>query len=394
MSITTVIDRTTCLPRATPLPYLIYALTERVTGRIYVGLTTRTLAQRISAHLSQARRPRTVRPDGLMNALRRMLDAGGRFGDMWEARIVGRAATTDQARVLETHWITTLSAARPTGYNIMPGGRSVGGPDNAVPVTVVLPDGSSRNYACIQHAIVDSNEVNRAAGQPVLLPGTVYARLAMGWSPAQALGYAPHIDGRGARRPIPVEGRTFGNLRSIAATTGLPIAALRSRLHRRTLSGSETDLSTDMRCSGFDHVPRRTAPLGLCLPGVAGPLTVREYAKRTDMPASTVLHRWHAASRAGLDPATLSPTALLARLVTAEDRRRLVTLCLPDGRSWNGGERDLVRRVLGDPDLAASRAILLSESGIRRRLRLLPDCERQDPVKVAAAFGFDARGEV
>ena len=158
MSITTVIDATTCLPRATPLPYLIYALTERATGRIYVGLTTRTLAQRISAHLSQARRPRTVRPDGLMNALRRMLDAGGRFGDMWEARIVGRAATTDQARVLETHWITTLSAARPTGYNIMPGGRSVGGPDNAVPVTVVLPDGSSRNYACIQHAIVDSND--------------------------------------------------------------------------------------------------------------------------------------------------------------------------------------------------------------------------------------------
>ena len=393
MSIITVVGATPFLHGATPLPYLIYALHERATGLNYVGLTTRTLAQRISAHLAQARRDRNVRPGGLMTALRGMLASGGQFADFWDVRIVEQAATTDEARAMERYWIATLSAASPTGYNLMPGGASVGGPANSTPITVILPDGSSRTYACIQDAIADSNTVSRDAGMPTLLPGTAYARLSFGWSPAQALGYAPHVDGRGARPLITIKGQTFSNLRSIATTTGVTVSTLRSRLHRRTQSGSGADLVTDMRCSGFDQLPRRSPPLGLRLPGTSQALSVREYAERTDTPASTIQHRWHAAIRAGLDPATMSPAALLDYLVTGKDRRRLITLRLPDGRSMTGGERELVRRVLSDPDLAASRATPLSESGIRRRLRLLPECGRQDLRKVAAAFGFGPVGE-
>ena len=384
---------TNAVAPATSLRYAIYALLERSTGKYYVGLTTRSLTKRVAAHLSQARRDQNVRPRGLMAALRRTVNASKRFEDAWDAQVVAWAPTTDEARALEQQWITTLSAAAPTGLNLMPGGASVGGRENAVPLDVALPDRQHRSYACIQDAITDCNRRRLQAGAPVLLPGTIYARLALGWSPAEALDYAPHEDGRGARLPIVLEGQTFGNLRTVSAATGVSIATLRSRLHRRRLSGSETHLGTDMRRTGADHTPTRSTPLGLRLPGTPTRLTVRAYAERTNMPASTILHRWHAACRAGLDPATMSPDALLNQLVTAGDRRRLLTLKLPDGQCITGGERELVRLVLGDLDLAARRAVLLSESGIRRRLRLLPDCDRQDGCKVAGAFGFRPVGE-
>ena len=389
MSVTNTVATATFSPCTIPLPYTIYSLLERATGRHYVGLTTRTLPKRVSAHLSQARRNRQVRAGGLMTALRHMLDASGRFEDVWDAQVVGQAATTNEARAMERHWIMTLAAASPSGFNLMPGGSSVGGPYNVVPLTVILPDGSRRNYACIQDAVADRNKGCLEAGAAALLPSTIYARLSSGWSPAEALGHAPHEDGRGARPSIMVEGQTFGNLRTVSAATELAIATLRSRLHRRRLSRSGADLGTDMRRTGADHIPKRSTPLGLRLPGTSTRLTVREYAERTNTPASTILHRWHAAFRAGLDPATMSPAALLAHMVTAEDRRRLITLHLPDGRCITGGERELVRQVLGDPELAASRAVLLSASGIRRRLRLLPECDRHDPSKVAVAFGFN-----
>ena len=393
MSINSSVAEATNLPCTTNQPYIIYSLRERATDRHYIGLTKRSLAQRIAAHLSQARRHRKVRSGGLMPALRRMLDVGEHFEKVWDAQIVGRATTADEARAMEREWITALSASSPSGFNLMPGGSSVGGPDNVVPLTVAPPDGSSRTYACIQDAIADSNKLALGMGMPTLLPGTAYARLALGWSPDQALGYAPHQDGRGARPPITMEGQVFSNLRTISAATGTAISTLRSRLHRRTQSRSGADLSTDMRRAGTDHMPMRSAPLGLRLPGTSARLTVREYAKRTNTPAATILHRWHAASRAGLDPVTMSPTTLLERLTTAQDRRRLITLRLPSGQSVTGGERELVRHVLHDPDLAARRAILLSESGIRRRLRLLTECERRDHRNIAVAFGFNVSGE-
>lgn len=46
---------TNAVVTATSLPYIIYSLLERTTGRHYVGLTKRTLPARVSAHLSQAR---------------------------------------------------------------------------------------------------------------------------------------------------------------------------------------------------------------------------------------------------------------------------------------------------------------------------------------------------
>ena len=56
--------------------YIIYALEELASGRHYVGLTRRSLDERIASHLAQSRRDRPIRAGGLMAALR-LMDALG-----------------------------------------------------------------------------------------------------------------------------------------------------------------------------------------------------------------------------------------------------------------------------------------------------------------------------
>ena len=98
-----------------------------------------------------------------------------------------------------------------------------------------------------------------------------------------------------------------------------------------------------------------------------------------------MLFRWH---RARASDAVLTAAALHERLVTGEDRRKVLKLRLPDDRGWTGGERELVRRVLADAALEAGRPVRLSASGIRRRLSLLAASERHDAACVARCFGF------
>ncbi len=68
-------------------PWAVYVLTHIRTGKVYVGLTRRTLAQRVSAHLSQARRNTGYRAGGLLETLRCELEAGRLFDDAFLARV-------------------------------------------------------------------------------------------------------------------------------------------------------------------------------------------------------------------------------------------------------------------------------------------------------------------
>ena len=366
--------------------YIIYALRERVSGQHYVGLTMRSLPQRISAHLSQARRNKSVRDGGLMAALRRMDERGQFFDQAFESLVVAHAAGAEGARTLECHWIAKLNARQPHGYNSMPGGSSVGGRDNAKTVTIVLPDGVSRTYASIQDAIIERNRDLQLAGKPSLEPGTVYARFAQGWPAEEALGYQPHVDGRTRRPEFRLHGQTFSSLSAAAAATGIKLKALRSRLHRlRQRSDAEAlDISLDRRSCRSG-----TTDLSIPWPRTGERLTAEQFAARTGVPKATVMHRWHRTlTQTAHDAAPLSPEQLFERLTSDVDRRKLVRLDLPDGRVWMGGEREIIRRVLDDTALEASRACRLSTSGIRRRLRQLTPEERRDSVRIAAAFGF------
>ena len=183
--------------------------------------------------------------------------------------------------------------------------------------------------------------------------------------------------------------RRYTTLRSAAATTGVSIPTLRSRLQRARKAGTAiAQIGTDRRCSCD-----RVSPLAIVWPASGERLTAGAFAERTGVAKSTIIHRWHATIRAGMDPARLPPHRLHRLLVTAVERRKLVTLNCPDGRVRRGGERELARWVLSDAALEAGRTVRLSESGIQRRLRTLSAVERMCPDRVAWAFGFSGVGE-
>ncbi len=373
-----------------PRCWTIYLLRSNADGRSYVGLTARPLMKRLQAHTYQARRDRSVRTGGLMDALRTILDSGHTLAAAFDVRVLGQVATAEQAKALEREWIQRLDCRRPGGLNDMPGG-GLGGPASATPIEVRLPSGRVIRYASSQTAIETRNLELRRAGQQEIGPNTVYARLALGWSPAEALDYEVHRDGRGLRDGFQLDGKTFDTLRDASRVTGILTDTLRSRLHRRRQAGSAVDLAHDMRMASDTGRRQHGPSLGLRLPGGSGTVTAECYAAQTGVAKSTIIHRWHAAVRAGQDPARFSPAALLELLTRRTDRRCCLTLQLPDGRTWTGGERELVRRIMADPAVEPSRAERLSESGIRRRLRCLEPGERHSRARVRWAFGFTGR---
>ena len=372
-------------------PWIIYELIERWSGRIYIGVTRRPLDLRTAAHVSQARRDGGVRPDGLMAAIRAMDARNESFAEAFAARIVARASTAAEAAELECQWVEMLSCRTPEGFNAQPPGN-LGNPGNAQGLRVLIAPGQLIYFSSIHRAIGDRNRQLRASNEALLEPGTIYARLSAGWSPEEALGYRDHVDGRGLRDPFLVHGREYTTLRQASRASGIPIATLRSRHHRRVMSWPSRgpiDIGTDRR---HENGAEREL-LAILWPETGEKLTAKAFAKRVGMPAATVIHRWHRARaweaeriREGRPP--LTPEQLVARLTSTTDRRKWVAVTLPDGRRWHGGEREIIRRLLLDRSLETERAERLSESGIRRRLRVLTPAQRDCPNAIRHAFGF------
>ena len=333
-------------------------------------------------------------PDGLLAALRARAARGECFADAFDARIVARALDAAEAAEQECKWITMLACKAPDGLNIMPGG-GVGGVSNSRELTVETSPGVHRYHPSIYHAIGRRNRELRWAKQPLLDPRTVYARLSAHWSPAEALGYREHVDGRGKRAPFLVNGRTYTTLRQASRVTGILVDTLRSSHYRqvkRQPSDGPVTIGVDRR-SGNGSAGR--GRLTIIWPDTGEPLTVEEFGKRTGVPKATVTNRWHRARAAeaarvarGEPPFTAEEMA--EQLLTRTERRKLVTLELSDGRCWTGGERELVRQVLGDRTLEMQRPERLSESGIRARLRMLRKAGRLQPDSIRWAFGFDS----
>ncbi len=321
--------------------WTIYTLTHLVDGRIYVGLTQRSLIQRTRSHIQQAKRDRRIRKGGLMEVIQTTLVQGKTFAEAFQVEAVATAHSKAEAAALERAWVERLGSRYPRGLNGMPGGSSVGGAENARSLTVRLV-GVTHRFASIGEAITWSNGRLQAQGRPAVDVGTVYARLAMKWPPAQALGLAPHRDGRRQRVPFIMDGKSYCTLAEASAKSGICVDTLRSRLHRQRVAGVRMDLSIDRRQALGPRGPR-TPRQGLAEPRV--------------------------------------PT----------DRRKLVVLTLPNGSRLIGGEREVIGKVLSDPQRESRRVEHLSASGIRRRLRLLESYDRLvGTAAVAWAFGFKA----
>jgi hypothetical protein len=369
----------------------IYRIIRHGDGRSYVGVTCRSLSTRVTAHVHLARRhPHLGRPGTLAAAIRAALEEGLSFKQAFLAEALEDTASPDAARALERCWIARLGTAWPQGFNVQPGGASLGGPANAVPVTLRHPWRGMVHYPSLLAAITAIEEERRAAGQPPLSQGLVYARRATGWSLEEALGLRPHQDGRGLRDDVCWEGRPATSLRALAQARGIAPAALRSRLHRarRRDGAALSDLARDRRRSGSR--PVAAPPLALPHPtDPQGPaVNAAAFARLAGLPRATVLHRYHALIAHHGGHTVLPRTGLLEGLLRRQYREIVLCLRLPDGRTWSGGVRALIRQVLGDAALATGRPEPLGASAIRARLRHLPDWPHPGEADIAWAFGF------
>ena len=373
-------------PTRTEGRFTLYLVTEIATGRGYVGVTQQVLAARMAGHWRHASRIHHRHRDGsLGQALRRAFLRGMRFADLFAVRVLEAVDDAALARTQEAAWIARLGTMAPQGYNLLPGGASLGGPSNSQPVTVRLPGGEAQDFPsfgaawrCWRGAWQAAPAAQRRvwAAQGLHLPGLglAHARIGLGWPVQEALGLAPHGDRRGERIDgVVAYGRHHRHLRDLADLA--PVATLRSRLHRARQAGlgAQADLAADRRRHGQTRQARRS----VLLPEPAAPdghrhLTLRDLAHRSGIAFATLQHRLRGLERAGANPAAMPGAALLARLLApTTDRRTMIIVRIPGGRVLRGGQRELARLVQDDPEVQPLRVERLSEDGIRRRLRLV-----------------------
>jgi hypothetical protein len=379
------------------LTWLVYRIRRWADGHGYVGVTARPLPTRIAAYDHAARRRlRVGGPGTLVAAIRQAYAEGLSFISAFQVDVLAEAFSPDEARRLERHWIARLGTARPHGFNIMPGGASLGGPANSVPVVLEHPARGTLHYGSLLQAIADIDRERRDQGELPLQLGAVYARCAMGWPVAEALGLTKHADGRRKRPLFRWHGRTYDTLHELALAEGLPIDTIRSKLYRARQAGCDAaeDAASDRRLPGH----HRTGGVGcgrqpfLVLPHPlhpqADPVDAATFARLTGLPRATVLHRYHRlAKRKGAS--ALTQSEVVAALTQRTDRRHVITLALPDGRRLSGGVREVINAVLADPNLDELRAKRLGFSAIRARLRRLPCWPgRLSQSELLWAFGF------
>ncbi|MFO0467145.1 MAG: hypothetical protein ACK5ZB_07630, partial [bacterium] len=99
-------------------------------------------------------------------------------------------------------------------------------------------------------------------------------------------------------------------------------------------------------------------------------VSAADFAKLTGLPKATVTYRYQKMRHEEGDQlSSLGRDEIISRLLDGTERRIQISLPLPDGRVLHGGVRELIRKVLADPDLRAMRSEDIGLSGNRKRLR-------------------------
>lgn len=193
------------------MSFTIYQIIHRPpfgNGKRYVGLTKRTVQDRLNAHFNESTRekPRGISPFSLGYAIRDHLLSFPT--DPLESAFVIETlqvyTTLEAMRDGESHWIDTLQTMAPAGFNIMRGGSSVGGPSNSKPCEIFL-DGKLQTFSSFTDAakaaaqgegIIDPIEIKKfVANAKAKMHGTK-GKPETRYSLAEALGIEPRDDGR------------------------------------------------------------------------------------------------------------------------------------------------------------------------------------------------------
>lgn len=377
--------------------FRIYEIKERRTGLGYVGVTALVMNDRFLGHRQDACRDRRRRPGGLADAIRRSAADGLVYLQAFSIRELATTTDPEEARRLEAEWIERRRTRVPDGFNQMPGGRSLGGPLNSCPVTVEHPIRGTLDYPSLSVAIIDANAEHERQRLPTVGAEAVYARIRAGWTPAQALGLVHRTDGRRIRASFTWAGHEYDTLRDASIASGVPIATLRSRLHRaRTaLHAPPPEIATDRRRSGPARSPVPTSS-GILVPAPPGHVealvTLEAFARLAKVPKSTVTYRYRRLEREGRSPDEMPADELHAFLVGSVDRRILLDLRIAPSEVWSDGIRSLIARLFATPAVECRRVDRIGGSAIRARLRTLPGWpDRLSAVAIRWAFGFEAQ---
>jgi hypothetical protein len=382
--------------------YSIYEIKRRSDGRRYVGVTQRSLELRKRLHIYCARRRKQAhRRGGLGEAILQAERSGLSATEEFAITLLETCTTPLEARRLEALWIERLQSRVPNGFNLQPGGATLGGPGNARPITLGPVGQTPRSFQSIMSALAVTNATREASGQKALRLPTVYARLQAGHAQRAAFGLTQRLDLRRKRaEPFRYRGRTHVSLHTVSSRKNIPIDTLRSRLHRARIAGiANADIGFDRRLPGSprrnDAGTGRLPPLSLPHPkdAEAPPVSAAEFARLTGIPKATVTHRFNRVLAGDFgDPSQLQREQLLSLLTSEQERRIVIALPVPDGRTLRAGVRELIRYVLSSPSLLAVRKENLGMSAIRARLRRLQGWPSSlQGADVAWAFGFAKR---
>lgn len=91
---------------------IIYKITNKITGKCYIGQTVQTLQRRWYKHLHDSRCPA-------------MRDALKKYGeDNFTIEVIDNAETIEELNKKEVYWISFFNSLVPNGYNLQDGGKN------------------------------------------------------------------------------------------------------------------------------------------------------------------------------------------------------------------------------------------------------------------------------
>lgn len=90
---------------------IIYLITNKVSGKQYVGQSIRTMRQRWNAHIGETRR---AKPRQVISCVIKRYGA-----ENFAVEEIDQARSRDHINALETEWIDTLETLIPNGYNVL-----------------------------------------------------------------------------------------------------------------------------------------------------------------------------------------------------------------------------------------------------------------------------------
>ena len=315
--------------------------------KCYVGLTVRDLKVRLGSHIAEKSRKKHVTKGSLGEAIRQEFSANPHCA----AFVITELQECDSVAAMrdaEKQWIAELNTSAPNGYNLMPGGASVGGPSNSKPVEVVIDEAKQTfdSMAELCRAFCHDGDERQYYYR-------IVARIKAGWTIEQALGLEAHVDGRTT------------DLSAQALASGENLATVRSRRHRQ------------------EKAAISPAPGSYALPdpdNLGATISASAFAKKTGQAVSTIRHR----ARNLQSLAITDPAAAVEALTNGFDRSKCHSITLEDQTILSGSLRQLAKLA----SRGAHASGTLSENAIRKRLALLPD--NPDPDQLLCAIGHKA----